>query len=295
MDLGQEVMVEVDSRDSLLTDKSIIQEEIKAHLNRHIAIHYHAIPQEDRDRFIATLKPTSINEEKGVFDPEVFRILIAKYFISAEIAFYKANDPNWTNLINYCQLSFRVVGHRNVRTDYVLFYEEEKLQLRNKFRKVKSNVTLTTDVWSSDLNLGYLCVTAHLIDEEFELHKKIITFKKISFPYTSYAVQDRIASCLMEWELIDQLFTLTLDNASVNNRAVKDMHDALGVRMFFKGGHLHVKCATHVLNIIVQASFKVISNAIGRVRWLSTDMRYSKITKFQVKMNGQKLKLFIVF
>uniref|UniRef100_K4A3T1 Uncharacterized protein n=1 Tax=Setaria italica TaxID=4555 RepID=K4A3T1_SETIT len=31
----------------------------------------------------------------------------------------------------------------------------------------------------------------------------------------------------MKWELIEQLFTLTLDNASVNNKAVKDIHDAL--------------------------------------------------------------------
>lgn len=70
----------------------------------------------------------------------------------------------------------------------------------------------------------------------------------------------------MEWELTEQLFTLTLDNANVNNKAVKDIRDALGVGMFFKGEHLHVKCAVHVLNIMVQAGVKVISNAIGRVR-----------------------------
>ncbi|XP_012700597.1 zinc finger BED domain-containing protein RICESLEEPER 2 [Setaria italica] len=301
MDLGQEVVVEVESRDSLVTDQSsrssrkrakvwefvdteVVDGKEKAicryckfqlssepgkgttHLNRHIAIHCHSIPQEDRDRFIATLKPKSLNEEKSVLDPEVFHVLIAKYFISGEIAFRKAHDPHWTNLINYCQPSFRVVGRQSVRTNCVLFYEEEKLQLMDKFRKVKSHVSLTANLWSSNQNLGYLGVTAHLIDAEFELHKKIIAFKKISFPHTSYAVQDGITSCLMEWELTEQLFTLTLDNANVNNKAVKDIRDALGVGMFFKGEHLHVKCAVHVLNIMVQAGVKVISNAIGRVR-----------------------------
>jgi len=81
--------------------------------------------------------------------------------------------------------------------------------------------------------LGYLGVTAHFIDEEFELQKKIISFKQISFPHTSYAVHDGITSCLVEWDLVGHLFTLTLDNATVNNRAVKDMRDALGSEMFF--------------------------------------------------------------
>ncbi|CAN6339976.1 unnamed protein product [Urochloa humidicola] len=136
----------------------------------------------------------------------------------------------------------------------------------DKLKRLRSHVSLTADLWSSNQNLGDLGVTAHFMDEEFELHKKIIAFKKISFPHTSYAVQDGITSCLMEWDMVDQLFTLTLDNASINNKAVKNMREALGVEMFFKGEHLHVKCAAHVLNIIVQAGLKVIPRAVEKVR-----------------------------
>jgi len=147
------------------------------HLNRYIGFHCHAIPQEDSNRFLATLETKSINGDQVVFDPEVFCILIAKYFINAEIAFQKADDPNWKNLINYCQPSFRVVGHQSVRTNCVLLYEKEKLQLMEKFKGFKGHVSLTTDLWSSNQNLGCLGVMAHFIDEEFELQKKIISFK----------------------------------------------------------------------------------------------------------------------
>ena len=102
-----------------------------------------------------------------------------------------------------------------------------------KFKGFKGHVSLTTDLWSSNQNLGCLGVTAHFIDEEIDLQKKIISFKQMSFPHTSYALQDGITSCLEEWDLVGQLFTLTLDNASVNNRAVKDMCDALGSEMLF--------------------------------------------------------------
>ncbi|XP_066311275.1 zinc finger BED domain-containing protein RICESLEEPER 4-like [Miscanthus floridulus] len=143
------------------------------HLNRHIGYYCHHIPQEDRDRFLATLKNKS-NRDNSVFDPVVFRGLIAKYFLSAEVAFRKADDPAWKEMINYCQPSFNVVGRQTVRADCLILYEEEKLQLHQKITKLKSHVSLTADLWSSNQNFGYLGVTAHYIDEEFELHKRNI-------------------------------------------------------------------------------------------------------------------------
>jgi hypothetical protein len=54
------------------------------HLNRHISVYCHAIPQEERQRFLATQKTKPGDDH--VFDPVVFRGLIAKYFLSAEIS-----------------------------------------------------------------------------------------------------------------------------------------------------------------------------------------------------------------
>ena len=62
------------------------------HLNRHISVYCHAIPQEERQRFLATQKTKP--DEAHVFDPVVFRGLIAKYFLSAEISFRKCEDPS---------------------------------------------------------------------------------------------------------------------------------------------------------------------------------------------------------
>ena len=76
------------------------------------------------------------------------------------------------NFIKYCQPLFRVVGHLSVWADCVLLYEEEKLQLLDKFKRFIGHVSLTADLWSSNQNLGYLGVTAHFVDEEFELQKK---------------------------------------------------------------------------------------------------------------------------
>jgi hypothetical protein len=79
-------------------------------------------------------------------------------------------------------------------------------------------------------------------------------------------VQDGITTCLMEWDLVDQVFSVTLDNASVNDRAIRDLCATLGPHMFFKGEHLQVRCASHVLNIMVQVGLQIIAYAIKRIR-----------------------------
>ena len=120
-----------------------------SHLNRHIGYHCSQITQEDRDRFLATLKTKTSDGDQLVFDHVVFRGLVAKYFISAQIAFRKAEDPAWKEMINYCQPPFKVVGRQSVRADCLLLYEEEKLMLTEQFSKLKSHVSLTVDLWSS--------------------------------------------------------------------------------------------------------------------------------------------------
>ena len=148
------------------------------HLNRHIALYCHEIPTEDRDRFLATMKTKPNDGDQHVFDPVVFRGLIAKYFISAEIAFRKAEDPCWKEMINYCQPSFRAVGRQSVRGDCLLLYEEEKLMLVDRIAKQKSHVSLTADLWSSNQNLGYLGVTAHFIDDEFDCRRRSLLLSR---------------------------------------------------------------------------------------------------------------------
>jgi hypothetical protein len=74
------------------------------HLNRHISVYCHAIPQEERQRFLATQKTKPGDDH--VFDPVVFRGQIAKYFLSTEISFRKCEDPSWKEMINYYQPSF---------------------------------------------------------------------------------------------------------------------------------------------------------------------------------------------
>ena len=61
-----------------------------------------------------------------------------------------------------------------------------------------------------------------------------------------------ITNCLLEWGL-DNVFTITVDNASSNDVTVKEISKKLsnwGTNIM-DGDHLHVRCMAHILNLIV--------------------------------------------
>ena len=79
-------------------------------------------------------------------------------------------------------------------------------------------VSLTTDSWTSIQRLNYMCITAHFIDDEWKLHKIILSFVLVSSHKGEY-IAKAMENCLLEWGLRN-VFTVTVDNASSNDTAL---------------------------------------------------------------------------
>ena len=111
-----------------------------------------------------------------------------------------------------------------------------------------------------------MCLKAHFIDRNWILHKRIINFCPIS-SHKGVDMATCITNCLLEWGL-DNVFAITVDNASSNDVTVKKMSKKLsnwGTNIM-DGDHLHVRCMAHVLNLIVQDGLKEIGKSVKLVR-----------------------------
>lgn len=76
-----------------------------------------------------------------------------------------------------------------------------------------------------------------------------------------------ITNCLLEWGL-DTVFSITVDNANSNNVIVIKISKQLSNwgNNIMEGLYLHVRCMTHIFNLIVQDGLKKIDKSIKRVR-----------------------------
>ena len=85
-----------------------------------------------------------------------------------------------------------------------------------------------------------------------------------------------IERCLNDWG-IKMVITITVDNAKPNDVALDYLKKKLEMKdgCMLGGRFLHMRCAAHILNLIVQEGLKGIHNSIVKVRNV---VRYVKLS-----------------
>ncbi|XP_050937752.1 zinc finger BED domain-containing protein RICESLEEPER 2-like [Cucumis melo] len=113
---------------------------------------------------------------------------------------------------------FFVPSGFTVARDVLKLYVNEKNRLRDMFVKNKYRVSLTTDYWTSRQNISYMVLTAHFIDSDWKLHKKILHFCPIE-NHKGDTIGKTIEKNFKDWG-IERIMTLTVDNASSSGTVV---------------------------------------------------------------------------
>jgi hypothetical protein len=165
--------------------------------------------------------------------------------------------------------SFPIKSCVTIRKDIMNIYLEQKDKLCAKLKHGKGQFSATMDMWTSCQNKSYMCVTIHWVDEECHMHKRIIGFFHVEGRHTGQKLSQTFSEVMVKWYLEKKLFSLTLDNASANVVAVKDiiadLKDSNG-NMGCDGIFFHVRCACHILNPVARDGLSVIGRIIDKVK-----------------------------
>ncbi|XP_073032144.1 zinc finger BED domain-containing protein RICESLEEPER 2-like isoform X2 [Primulina eburnea] len=217
------------------------------------------------------------------FDQEGCRKALAKMILVDELPFSFVEMEGFRHFINVIQPLFRIPSRRTITRDCFELFVEEKKNLKLFFKETHLRVCLTTDTWTSIQRINYMCLTAHFIDKNWILQKRILNFSPIS----SHKGDDMaivITKCLLDWGL-DKVFTITVDNASSNDTTVKEMSNQFNKwgSNLMDGKHLHVRCVAHIINLIVQDGLKEVGDSVRRVRQAIRYIRQSpaRIKRFK--------------
>ncbi|KZV51617.1 hypothetical protein F511_24990 [Dorcoceras hygrometricum] len=142
------------------------------------------------------------------------------------------------------------------RADILKMHKNECSKLAQEMRSCPGKICFTSDLWTSIATDGYICLTAHFIDSNWVLQKKVINFSYMPPPHSGIALCDKINSLFNSWGVQRKVFTITLDNAAANYVFVGLLRDTLGLNCSLVSGgeFLHVRCCAHILNLIWQCS-----------------------------------------
>ncbi|KAG8503324.1 hypothetical protein CXB51_001365 [Gossypium anomalum] len=152
------------------------------------------------------------------FDQEACRKGLAQMIVIDELPFKFVESEGFKKFMFVACPRFHIPSRTTMTRDVYQLYLDERVKIKQLLRSSCSRVCLTTDTWTSLQRVNYLCITAHFIDNDWKLNKKILNFCPIS-SHKGESIGMVIEKCLLNWG-IDKLFTVTVDNASSNDVAI---------------------------------------------------------------------------
>ena len=94
-------------------------------------------------------------------------------------------------------------------------YVKEREHVKDFILHAPRRVKMATDNWKNDsTNKKYICVTAHVVDTNWKLQKRILRFRTLVSPCDVICISDEITLFLQQWSLEHKLLTITTDDAS---------------------------------------------------------------------------------
>ena len=153
---------------------------------------------------------------------------------------------------------FVKVSRQSTTRDLAMLFTERRDVLKNSVLSAASSIALTSDIWSGNAKEDYISVVAHFMNADWELEKKVIGLRLIEVSHSGVNIATRIAAVVEEYCLIDKIFSVTLDNASSNARAMNSLTPMFAGYLGPDPSHslVHQRCACHVINLIVKSGLK---------------------------------------
>ena len=187
--------------------------------------------------------------------------------ITDELPFKFVEREGFHEFCRIMQPNFKLISRFTIARDNLAMYSTKKKKLKDLFKKSNLRFCLTIDSWTSLQNVSYMSLIAHFIDNNWKLHKRILNFCVISI-HKGEAIGRAVETCLIEWG-IDKLCTLIVDNASANDVAIgylKRKFSKKNDTFLLSGQYFHMRCAAHIINLIVKDGLSEIKGAVTGIR-----------------------------
>ncbi|GKB00077.1 zinc finger BED domain-containing protein RICESLEEPER 2-like protein [Tanacetum coccineum] len=104
--------------------------------------------------------------------------------------------------------------------------EEESFSCEHKKQKTTSKVWLEFDkIKLPDGSEKAECHHWHFVDSNWRLQKRVMRFIHLPPPHRGTDIADNLYKCFKDWNIENKVFTISIDNASNNDKAIENLRE----------------------------------------------------------------------
>jgi hypothetical protein len=91
-------------------------------------------------------------------------------------------------------------------------------------------ISLTTDLWTSNQTLSYMCLVARYIDKDWKMQYCVLNFFELDPPHKGHVIGHAAYECVTAWKIEDKIISFSLDNAANNDSAIRGLRAIFAAR-----------------------------------------------------------------
>ncbi|CAL9186703.1 zinc finger BED domain-containing protein RICESLEEPER 1 isoform X1 [Musa acuminata AAA Group] len=226
-----------------------------------------------------------LSSDHSQFDQEASRQDLARMVILHGYPFNIVHHVGFRTFVRNLQPLFKLVSADVVKADCMKMYENERLRLHEVLDRLHSRVSLNVDVWRSNEDVEYACVSCHYVDNDWRLKKKILNFAHVGCPEKEQEISKIILEKLQEWNIDGKLCSIVLDNCRTSDLVASELLGSLRMKGFLisNGDLFYARSCGHLLNLVVQKGLELACEIIDRVRACVQNVKSSqdRLARFQ--------------
>lgn len=115
-----------------------------------------------------------------------------------ELPFFVMGNPGFKHFCSVVAPRYVLTSRITITRDLLDFFIAENTKLKSLLIKNNQKVSLTTDIWTSITTTSYMVITAHFIETDWNLHRRIISFNTIT-DHSAEMIGKKLEKCLADW------------------------------------------------------------------------------------------------
>lgn len=205
------------------------------------------------------------------------------YFICQDLRPYSVvENPGFRRMVNAMEPRYPIPTREHLTKVCIpRLYAQIRAHVKASLASAE-RVALTCDGWTSRTTEAYVTITAHFINEEWELVTYVLQTRDMPESHTGHNLAEHLRKAIAEWGIAEKDPVIVTDNASNMTIAAEEAAFTL-----------HVKCYAHTLNLAAQRALKItaVARLLGRVRRIVSLFRRSTTANHMLKEKQRLLRL----
>ncbi|KAL4579265.1 hypothetical protein LXL04_015403 [Taraxacum kok-saghyz] len=239
---------------------SVLSSSSTSHLGRHLKSCASKSIHENKQQKINFQVDSGSNSQNftpaisdGKFDMMKMREAAAHWILMHEHPFTVVEEEGFNMMQKRGMVEWESFSRVSIKKDCEKVFQIEKKKLKDLLKSIPK-ISVTTYMWkSTNQKIEYMVLTDHFVDSYWNLQKRVLSFVHLPPPHRGLEIYDNLYKCLKDWGIENKIFTISVDNASNNDSAVKILSKTFSrVKKLPCGGKLfHVRCCAHILNLMM--------------------------------------------